>query len=420
MDISSATPGPLRPHLARRAITVLLAAVGLIGLTPVTPATAASPVPSGYRLVSSEVLAPGVEHQILQQDRPAQSVHVARLAPGMAGQLRPVLAHDVLTGPSSGLEPTSAMCARVRCVAAVNGDYFDGARQPIGAMVAGGELVATPTIPHVILAVDGQGVPTMRLGLDWNVVVVTADGTPLSVDAVNRPLSGEGITLYSRRWGPSTVTDATTTEVPLHLPPRPDTVLPSGASGVLVGEMRTGGDSPIPAGQVVLSGRGAGATALAALSQRAGGIAVLMVSAGGLVSAIGGSPELLRAGYLAYPTGKMDSFTQARHPRTIVGITGSGEVLLVTADGRGPSAGLTLLEATRLLADLGAVDAMTLDGGGSATFVTGGALRNVPSGGAERSVVSALTVVAGGPPNPLAALLEQVTDSVSGLLEPAP
>ena len=418
--MSSATRVPSRPRLARQAICLLLAAVGLVGLAPVTPPAAASPVPSGYRLMSSEALAPGVQHQTLQQDQPAQTVHVARLAPGMAGQLLPVLAHDVLTGPSSGAEPTSAMCNRVRCVAAVNGDYFDGANQPIGAMVAGGELVATPTIPHVIFGVDGQGVPAMRLGLDWNVVVVTADGTPLPVAAVNRPLSGEGITLYSGRWGPSTGTDATTTEVPLHLPPTPDTVLPSGASGVLVGEMRAGGDSPIPAGQVVLSGRGAGATALAALSERAGGIAVLMVSAGGLVSAIGGSPELLRRGYVAYPTDKPDSFTQARHPRTIVGITGSGEVLLVTADGRGASAGLTLLEATRLLADLGAVDAMTLDGGGSATFVTGGALRNVPSGGGERSVVSALTVVVGSPPNPLAALLTQVSDSVSGLLEPAP
>ena len=146
-------------------------------------------------MVASETIAPGVEHQTLHQDEPAQSVHVARLAPGMAGRLLPVLAHDVLTGPSSGVEPTSAMCTRVRCVAAVNGDNLDGAGQPVGAMVAGGELVATPTIPHVIFGVDGHGTPTVREGLEWNVVVVTADGTPLPVAAVNRPLSGEGITL---------------------------------------------------------------------------------------------------------------------------------------------------------------------------------------------------------------------------------
>ena len=106
VDISSATRVPSRPHLARRTIGLLLVSIGVIGLTPVTLARADSPVASGYRLVSSEALAPGVQHQTLQQDQPSQTVHVARLAAGMARQLLPVLARDVLTGPSSGVEPT--------------------------------------------------------------------------------------------------------------------------------------------------------------------------------------------------------------------------------------------------------------------------------------------------------------------------
>ena len=401
----------------RRAITLLIAVVGLIGLTPVAQA-AASPVPPGYRLVASEALAPGVEHHTLHQDRPAQSVHVARLAPGMAGRLLPLLRHDVLTGPSSGVESTSAMCIRVRCVAAVNGDFSDSAGQPIGAMVAGGELVATPGIEHILLRVDGQGRPTLRPGLDWRVAVTTADGATSRVSAVNRPLSGDGITLYSRRWGPSTATDAATTEVLVKLPGTSNSVLPSGPSAVAVGPARAGGNVAIPAGHVILSGRGAGARELVALSQRARGIGVLDVAMEGIVSAIGGSPKLLENGKLAYPVDNRDGFTQDRHPRTVVGITPSGEMLLVTADGRGASAGLILMETARLLAGLGAVEAMNLDGGGSTTFVTGGSVRNVPSGGSERAVVSALAVMAG--PDPLAALLKQVTDSVSGLLQPAP
>ncbi|HEV2759264.1 MAG TPA: phosphodiester glycosidase family protein [Acidimicrobiales bacterium] len=404
---------------ARRAITLLVAAICLVGLAPVTPAVAASPVPPGYRLVATESLAPGVEHQTLHQDQPAQTVHVARLAAGMAGRLLPVLAHDVLTGPTSGREPTSAMCSRVRCVAAVNGDFFDPAGQTIGAMVSGGELVATPGIEHILLRVDGQGRPTLRPGLQWRVAVTTADGATLPVTAVNRPLSGEGITLYSRRWGPSTATDAGATEVLLRLPRTSNSLLPSGPSAVVVGPSQAGGNLPIPAGHVVLSARGAGAIALAAMSRRALGIGVLDVAMEGIVSAIGGSPKLLENGKLAYPVDNPDGFTQDRHPRTVVGITPGGEMLLVTADGRGVSAGLTLLEAARLLAGLGAVEAMNLDGGGSTTFVTAGSVRNVPSGGSERAVASSLAVMA-APPDPLATLLKQVTDSVSGLLQPAP
>ncbi|MDQ3643266.1 MAG: phosphodiester glycosidase family protein, partial [Actinomycetota bacterium] len=242
----------------------------------------------------------------------------------------------------------------------------------------------------------------------------------LPATAVNRPLNGEGITLYSRRWGPSSATDPAATEVLLRLPGASNSVLPSGASAVAVGPAQAGGNLPIPAGHVVLSGRGAGAQALAAMSQRARGSGVLHVAMEGIVSAIGGSPKLLENGKLAYPADNPDGFTQHRHPRTVVGITPSGEMLLVTADGRGASAGLTLLEAARLLAGLGAVEAMNLDGGGSTTFVTGGTVRNVPSGGSERGVASSLAVLAGGPPDPLAALLKQVTDSLTGLLQPAP
>ncbi len=384
-------------------LTTFIAILGLLGLGPVRPAAAASPVPGDYRSVASEVLTPGVEHQTLQNDQPFQMVHVVRLAPGLAGKLLPVLANDVLTGPAAGVEPTSSMCTRVGCVAAVNGDYSHPAGTSVGAMVAGGELITTPTREHIMLGVDGQGHPSLHFDFDWSVGVASADGETVPVTAVNRPLSGDGIALYSQRWGPFTATDAAATEVRLSLPPTSAGGLPSGRTPVAIGPAEAGGGTLIPAGHVVLSGRGAGASALTALSHRAGGVGVLTTEIGGLVSAIGGSPPLLQNGNLAYPTDKPDSFTQERHPRTVVGITAAGETLLVTADGRGDSAGLTLLEAAQLLARLGSVHAINLDGGGSTTIVIGGSVRNRPSGGWERPVVSALAVVTGAEPDPLAA-----------------
>ena len=70
--------------------------------------------------------------------------------------------------------------------------------------------------------------------------------------------------------------------------------------------------------------------------------------------------------------------TAGRHPRAAIGI-GGGTVLAAVADGRAhEDAGLTLGELARAMADLGAHAAMNLDGGGSASLVCDGHLRNRP------------------------------------------
>lgn len=402
------------------------------------------PVPAGYRVVGREALEPGIDHLTLRQDQPAQNVHVARLAPGVANRLRPVLSSDVLTGPGSGPETTSSMCRRTRCVVAVNGDFMGPGGALVGSMVSRGELVTTPGITHVQLNLDASGRGTIGEGLDWRAQVSTPGGQAVSVQRVNRPLLGEGINLFSRRFGPSTLTDAATAEVVLQL--ATTEVLPPGVTQVTAVTLRSGGNSPIGAGQVVLSGRGAGAQALAAFAQNAvqRGASLLVQTASTSAQSAGGSPRLLAAGQIAFPAGNRDSFTQGRHPRTMVGVTPAGETLLVTVDGRqGGSAGLTLVEAANLMAGLGAVDAVNLDGGGSTTFVTGGTVRNQPSDGGERRVVSALALVPPGQaapipasppagprvaptdpasllPNLINALLQPVLDLLTGQPQPPP
>jgi hypothetical protein len=64
------------------------------------------------------------------------------------------------------------------------------------------------------------------------------------------------------------------------------------------------------------------------------------------------------------------------HPRTAIGYSKNGKFLyIVVVDGRQPlySEGITLPELADLLVDLGAHDAMNLDGGGSSTLVVRGA-----------------------------------------------
>lgn len=70
--------------------------------------------------------------------------------------------------------------------------------------------------------------------------------------------------------------------------------------------------------------------------------------------------------------------TAGRHPRAAFGL-GGGCAIGVACDGRADEdAGLTLAELAAALADLGAEAALNLDGGGSASLVCDGVLRNRP------------------------------------------
>lgn len=79
-------------------------------------------------------------------------------------------------------------------------------------------------------------------------------------------------------------------------------------------------------------------------------------------------------------------------PRTAVGITAPGRLIWLTADGRQKnSVGLSLWELAALMKEIGVVEAINLDGGGSTTMVLDGQIVNSPSdAGGLRSVSTAL------------------------------
>jgi hypothetical protein len=87
------------------------------------------------------------------------------------------------------------------------------------------------------------------------------------------------------------------------------------------------------------------------------------------------------------------------HPRTAVGVDrDTKELIILVVDGRQSfSRGYTMVELGRLMLQLGAEDALNLDGGGSTTLaaVRRGALRvlNSPSDGVQRPVPNGLEVI---------------------------
>ncbi|MGH1488793.1 MAG: phosphodiester glycosidase family protein [Acidimicrobiales bacterium] len=101
-----------------------------------------------------------------------------------------------------------------------------------------------------------------------------------------------------------------------------------------------------------------------------------------VVEGVSGHPTLVFRGETTTDFGNDPTFT-ARHPRTAIGLDQSGDVLvLVTVDGRSSTArGMTGSETAQLMSELGAYDAVMLDGGGSSTmWIAERGVVNQPSG----------------------------------------
>ncbi|GAA3560097.1 phosphodiester glycosidase family protein [Amycolatopsis ultiminotia] len=294
-------------------------------------------------------------------------------------------------GTVSARTPLSQQVARTGAVAGVNGDFFDisATGAPIGVGVDGGRLQTAPATGHnVTAAITDEGRAKLA-DIFLEASVTMPDGHAMPATNFNSPvLDKDALGVYTPLWGAS---------------PRATSV--AGAQRVREAEIRNGVvtqvrpqpvEGPIPAGALLLLGREAGADALATLhvGDRVGVSYAPRSDAGKIAVAVGGNEALLKDGQLQ----PVDDTTLA--PRTAVGFSADGKRMwLVTVDGRqADSRGLTELELARQLKNLGADDAINLDGGGSSTLLARGegeaapSVRNAPSDGEERLVPNGIGV----------------------------
>ncbi|MBF8185082.1 phosphodiester glycosidase family protein [Nonomuraea sp. K274] len=314
-------------------------------------------------------------------------------ADAVTADLGGATADYVFSGEVSKTEPLSGPAKRSHAVAAVNGDFFDinnsGAAQGIG--VQNGDLVQSPVAGHEnAVAITGDGVGRV-LKMYFEGTATPAGGSPVALTQFNQIVQRDGVGLFTPLWGSynrarAVEGSASVTEVVL-------------AEGV-VSEVRTSaGTGPIPAGTSILLGRDAGAAALSAL--KAGDRVDVKYqpksSDGSTVkAAVGGNWVLVKDGEV------QNSTDTAAHPRTAVGFSADGrKMYLLTVDGRQvDSRGVTLNELAAMMIELGAANALNLDGGGSSTMLArepGAAdvqIENTPSDGGERHVPNGLALYA--------------------------
>jgi len=124
-----------------------------------------------------------------------------------------------------------------------------------------------------------------------------------------------------------------------------------------------------------------------------------------VLSGMGGGPVLVKNGNRRvtfveeafFDSGIGEPDTQD-NPRTAIGYTQSGELLLLVVDGRQTASfGFTLTELADFFLQLGAYEAVNLDGGGSSAMAVGSTLVNRPEGGTFQRSVAAITALMPGP-----------------------
>jgi len=95
-------------------------------------------------------------------------------------------------------------------------------------------------------------------------------------------------------------------------------------------------------------------------------------------TAIGGGPVLVQDGKQLITNDEERMFTGKarydRHPRTAMGYTASGDLIVLVVEGRHPGVaeGASLVHLADMLVELGCIEALNLDGGGSSCMLING------------------------------------------------
>ncbi|MDB5208632.1 MAG: hypothetical protein JWR72_3707 [Flavisolibacter sp.] len=115
-------------------------------------------------------------------------------------------------------------------------------------------------------------------------------------------------------------------------------------------------------------------------------------------TAIGGGPVLLYDGNIRITNNEEYKFTgkaiNDKHPRTAMGYTKDNKLIILVVEGRNKLAGgATLTQEAQILKDLGCVEALNLDGGGSSCLLINGKETIKPSDKEGQRAVPAVFII---------------------------
>ncbi|HKZ92797.1 MAG TPA: phosphodiester glycosidase family protein [Candidatus Limnocylindrales bacterium] len=411
------------PSVSSVAFRIVSVALGLAVMSVTFAAGTQAQIRKPFAPSSTIELSPGISYtkgsMRTGRGNLIQSVRVATIWPNNPSvRLRSLLSNDRVVRrelPTRLAQRKSGpgMLAMV----ATNGDMstedrVDAYAAPQSMAVSGGELLVAQACTRPTLGIDSAGgarIDDVRVHITMS---LPGRKVTKQIHRVNTHRDDIKPVLFTSRFARSTQTAPGGVEVVLSLP---DLLRPNGVQEVRVLDVRRGaGNTPLGLGMAVLSVRGPKndwvkelrpgqhmrleTTVVRNVNNSCGGKLEAAPGWGDTVEAVGGNHFTLRNGAIAAPSRQVYAASVERHPRTNVGVTADGRLLMVTVDGRQPgySIGVSLAEMGRLMSSLGAVNAFNMDGGGSTlmakrSLTTGRfGVANRPSDGRQRMATQAL------------------------------
>jgi len=116
-------------------------------------------------------------------------------------------------------------------------------------------------------------------------------------------------------------------------------------------------------------------------------------------TAVGGGPVLVQNGKIQIANNEELKFVgkaiSDKHPRTLMGYTKDHKLIVMVIEGRNPGVadGATLMQAAKLMIDLGCMEALNLDGGGSSCMLINGKETIKPSDKGVQRAVPAVFII---------------------------
>ncbi len=254
-------------------------------------------------------------------------------------------------------------------IAGINADFFDTATGlPIGIVIDNGVFVSSNQgYPAIGFKADGSAI----IGTPANAMYLEGEnGNTLRVNSFNKTRTKYSVCLLDENFGTTTKTTTAGTNVILERVDNEELAVNDEITMRVVSITKNTTESPaIGSNQMVLTASNDCQTDIST-PFAVGEQVSFRVNAENhdwddVLYAVGGK-VMLNNGVVdttGNPTGT--------HPRSAVGIKADGTVVLYEVDGRqsGFSAGMTMSQLAQELLDLGCVDAINLDGGGSSAMI---------------------------------------------------
>lgn len=275
--------------------------------------------------------------------------------------IEPATANEKLTGRRK----ISGIADRENAIVAINGGYFKPQTgTPLGTLMINKKVYTGPIYDRVAIGFFDDGYDMGRLKLDAK---ITTRDSELKVDNINQPrMLSTHVIVYTSDWG--------------KLSPQSPTygIQAVIENGKLIKISKEACEIP-ENGYVIV---GPESLIKPILKAKKFNLDVKMSpNWKGVNHILSGGPYLVKDGeiYVDMTAEKLTS-VGGRNPRTAIGYTKDNNLILLTADGReGASIGLTLNELAYLMKQLGCVNAMNLDGGGSTVMFVDGQVVNKPA-----------------------------------------